>query len=523
MHFSRRTFMKSCAAGFGAAAMPFHPAMTCCAAAPALERRYHLSAGVEALESSPDLLATAVQAGVHEIWLAAFFYGHWPYSMEKLATWRERIEKAGLAVNIINVPLGHPGDSLGSSSGTFPLTPPERWRMGVRPDGTKYSGTSLHPPGTEENAAATRQLRDAGFQRVFVDDDFRLAQGPGVIGGCYCDEHRRQFCEPRGYGDAQWKELIDAVQGRSLTPLLREWVEFTCDQLTGCFRAQQAAGIDLGIMVMYLGAEKAGIRLADYRDSLFRVGELMFDDDSFGSIKGKTNELFSALFHRRFAQPHLAYSETTAYPADRLSARNMAAKLAVSTIADVRNTMYMSGMTPFPITHWVTLEPAMKRHAELHRRVAGKALRGPLLHYWGEAARYTGNDDPYSLFLAMGIPFQVAGDTPSEGYAFLSDADAIVPPRDTAATLVARKAGNGLRAVPETLDALFALKHELLPTLGATPYVEQDIPTVCAWYPEAGGVLLWNLVDARQTLTLVRAHIRREVEIDALDAAFVEI
>jgi hypothetical protein len=60
------------------------------------------------------------------------------------------------------------------------------------------------------------------------------------------------------------------------------------------------------------------------------------------------DELFSVLFHRRFADPQRCYSETTAFPADRLSAANMAAKLVISTLADVRHTMFMSGLTPFP-------------------------------------------------------------------------------------------------------------------------------------------------------------------------------
>jgi hypothetical protein len=33
-------------------------------------------------------------------------------------------------------------------------------------------------------------------------------------------------------------------------------------------------------------------------------------------VKGKTDELFSALMHRRFARPELAYSEKTAFPSD---------------------------------------------------------------------------------------------------------------------------------------------------------------------------------------------------------------
>jgi len=118
--------------------------------------------------------------------------------------------------------------------------------------------------------------------------------------------------------------------------------------------------------VTLVGAEKAGIRLTDYRGVPLRVGEMMFNDEGFGTVKGKTDELYSCLFHRRFVTPELAYSETTAYPSDKLSAANMAAKLAVSTIADVRNTMFMSGLTAFPMAHWDVLGPAMRHHAALH-------------------------------------------------------------------------------------------------------------------------------------------------------------
>jgi hypothetical protein len=46
----------------------------------------------------------------------------------------------------------------------------------------------------------------------------------------------------------------------------------------------------LGIKAVYLGAEKAGIRLADYRGVPLRVGELMFDDQAFSPLKGKIDE-----------------------------------------------------------------------------------------------------------------------------------------------------------------------------------------------------------------------------------------
>jgi hypothetical protein len=373
-----------------------------------------------------------------------------------------------------------------------------------------------------------RALQQVGVKDVFVDDDFRLARGPGVIGGCFCDDHRQEFCAKHGYGDAQWSELLDAVRTRSLTGVLRNWVEFTCDQLTGCFQVQQAAAPDitLGNMIMYLGSEKAGIRLSDYADVPFRVGELMFDDTSFAPAKGKTNELFSALFHRRYAKPELAFSETTAYPADRLSARNMAAKLTVSTIADVRNTMYMSGLTPFPLSHWDTLAPAMKREAEAHSVLAGHTPRGPFKHFWGEHSRMVGDDNPFSLFLAAGVPFEVTDTPATDGWTFLSDDDARAGLKSPGTMFVARPGmspDGAIRAVPEALPDLFALKHAVVPTLKGVPYVEEDKPVVCAWYPSANRVLLWNLAETSESFTVVMNEKRRPVEIAGLESTLIDV
>ncbi len=530
MQCTRRGFLKSCGVMTAGAALVSQAASM---AAPPSARSYHLSISCDALDADPELIDIVRKAGVGDLWIGAFFYGHWHYTIPRIQAWRERIEKAGMGAHIINVPLGHPGDSLGATSGDVPLTPPTRWKPGVRPDGTLYAGTSLHAPATEENAEALRQLQAAGVRRAFVDDDFRLARGPGVIGGCFCDEHKRAFLDSHSYSDAQWSELIDAVAKRSLTPMLRAWVEFTCDELTACFRAQQAAApeIALGNMIMYLGAEKAGIRLADYADVPFRVGELMFDDSSFGTVQGKTNELFSALFHRRYAKPELAFSETTAFPSDKLSAANMAAKLTTSTIADVRNTMFMSGVTAFPRTHWETLAPAMKRHAESHARIAGRVPRGPFKHYWGDASRMAGNDQPFSLFLASGIPFEVVDTLGSDGWTFLSDADARAGAagaiRGSGTIPVIRaEAGilwEGVRTMADTMDAMYAFKHEIAPQLHGVPYVADDKPVVCAWYPDAGAVLLWNLSEQRETVTLHHGEKRIEAPLDALGHAVIPL
>jgi hypothetical protein len=527
MKTSRRKFFQV----FGAAGAAALLAPASGFAAAAAGRTFHLSISTEALDADPELLGMISAAGITDVWIGGFLYGHWYYSLDMIRPWRRRIERQGMAAHVINVSLGHPGDSLGSRSGRVPLTPPPHWKMAVLPDGNTYCGTSLHEPATAENCQALRRIQAEGVKRVFLDDDFRLARGPGIIGGCFCPEHKKAFLRRTGLGEPKWDELLADVRRRRLTPLLRAWVDFTCDQLTACFRAQQKAApqIQLGTMVMYFGAEKAGIRLTDYGDVPARVGELMFCDDDFGRTKGKTDELFSVLFHRRFFRPELAYSETTAYPAHRLSARNMAAKLATSTIADVRNTMFMSGLTAFPREHWRTLGPAMKRHARLHQALAGQVPRGPLKHFWGRASRYVGDDNAFSLFLALGVPFEVTAAPAADGWTFLSDADALAVDQfgPAGTRLVARpQAGlsQRVRQVPESLPELFSLKREMLPQLQGEriPYVEGETPAVCAWYPAARAVLLWNLTEQPQQLMLRCGAGRRSVHIDALDVALIE-
>ena len=498
---------------------------------PASKRRdFHVCLAPPLIESEPALLDIVRAAGVETVWLAGFFYGFKPYPTEQIIRAQRLAARAGLRAELITIPLGHPGDSLGSRDGEFPLTPPQRWRLGERFDGKRYSGTSLHAPATEENAAALRDLRRLGFRQAFVDDDFRLARGPGEIGGCFCAEHRAEFLQKHGFVDARWTELLDDVRARRLTKLLRAWVDWTCDQLTASFRVQQRAfGGEFGNMVMYLGAEKAGIRLRDYRRALVRVGELMFDDASFSRVKGKTDELFSVLFHRRFAAPDRAFSETTAYPADKLSAANMAAKLTISTIADVRHTMFMSGLTPFPRAHWTTLGPAMREQARLHELVAGHRPRGPFKHVWGEAQRYVGNDQPFSLWLATGVPFEVVEEPARDGWNFLSDFDAREWPQTKphfSGHLVARKEPSvetpRLEVVPENLEALFAFKRRIRTALANVPVVEEETPVVCAWYPSAKRVLLWNLLPEPRRVTVNCCGRQRAAELGALGSTVLD-
>lgn len=507
---------------------PFFPAL---ARAPGHTRSFHVCLSPAIVERDPELVAMVRSAGVGTVWLAGYFYGHQPFPEPQLRRARKQLERVGIGAELITVPLGHPGDSLGAKDGDFPLTPPSHWRMGQRPDGKSFAGTSLHEPATRENATALRQLRQLGFRTCFVDDDFRLARGPGEIGGCFCDRHRAEFLRRSGLATSSWEDLKDDVGARRLTPLLRAWLDFTCDELTASFRAQRHAfGGELGPMVMYLGAEKAGLRLKDYRAAPFRVGELMFDDRSFAPLKGKTDELFSVLFHRRFVQPDHAFSESTAYPADKLSATNMAAKLAISTLADVRHTMFMSGLTPFPRDHWRVLAPAMREQARLHELIAGHRPRGPFKHFWGEAQRFVGDDKPFSLWLAAGVPFEVVDAMPADGWTFLSDFDAreLATRRTEASTQWVGRDSTGIlpagsERLAEALPTLFAFKRRILPRLKNIPHLAEDEPAVCAWYATAGKALVWNLSDQPRLLTLVDGKKRHPLPLGPLEVGVAPV
>ena len=78
------------------------------------------------------------------------------------------------------------------------------------------------------------------------------------------------------------------------------------------------------------------------------------------------------------------------------------------------------------------------------------------------------------------------------------------------------------RPVVESLDALFALKHELLPSFGNVPYVAEELPVVCAWYPTAGTVALWNLSEQQQRFTTVFKDKQYPVDVAPLGMALLE-
>ena len=512
------------------------------------QRQYHVSTGVDNFRFHADLPEIFADAGVTDAWMTTFLYGFWPYPWDEIDHWVRRLMDVGVRVHFISVPFCHGGGSLDPPDPSgFPNLPPKHWKTMKRIDGSENWGWGFHESAMEELCGSVRTMYERyGKCDFFLDDDFRFSSSPGSMCGCICDEHRAKFLADTGTSESKWEQVLDEMRSGTDTELARRWIDWTCDQLTSCFHRMQAAApqVDLGNMVMFMGSEKSGIRLDDYRDALFRVGELMFSDGEFGSIQGRTAELFSALFHMRFPSSHgRAFSETTIYPPGSLSAANMAAKLTVSTIADTRNTCFMSGLTPIPPEYWTVLKPRMRHESQIHAKVAGHRAAGPLKHYWGDAARYFDLGwvgELFCQFLAIGVPFEVCDLPAADGWTFLGRCDSrafadgsakapqtkfCVRSDDLSETDVAN-APAAMTRLDGTLESLFAWRREVvIPTLEGTqtPYVEEEVPIVCAWYPTAKAVVLWNLGDETQTLTLRIGDQRRRVTMAGLESRLVEL
>ena len=479
-------------------------------------RRFHVSTCCDQLDENPDFPEIWHAAGITDVWVSTWFYGHYPFPWEKIDNFVEIVQKAGMNPHFICVPFCHGGGALDPRDpGKFPNLPPKTWKMAKRFNGSENWGFSYHAPADRKLKVSSEDLvRKFGPCAFFLDDDFRFAPSPGEIGGCVCDECRAEFLKRAGLPESRWDELVGDWSERRDTPLIRSWCDYVCDKLTACFRmtADHVSGIDLGIMVMFMGSERAGIRLPDYSGHLMRVGEMMFSDSWFDQDRNKTRELFSSLFHARYGEPGRLFSETTVYPEGTLSCENMAAKLAVSTFSDVRNTMFMSGLRAIPADFWPALSERAQKEKAFHDRLVGRCPVGPFKHFWGMADRYMPSDEAYSLFLATGVPFEVCGSVPKDGWTFLGDASACEMDRgeleSAGSKCLARIASESGRfaRLPESYEDLFRFRRSLLPELrqGGIPFVEEEVPVVLGWYPEdtarsANGakpcdlLLLWNI------------------------------
>jgi hypothetical protein len=71
----------------GSAVLPWHS----WAGQAAIAREYHVCLNPETILQDSDLPVSLARAGVSCVWLAGFFYGHWPWPIEILSRARDRL------------------------------------------------------------------------------------------------------------------------------------------------------------------------------------------------------------------------------------------------------------------------------------------------------------------------------------------------------------------------------------------------------------------------------------------------
>jgi hypothetical protein len=477
---------------------------------------FHICAHPVEFMENPDLGKLLVENGIEKVWLAGYFYGQWSYDRDKLLRAKSMAEAAGLRTALVNVPLGHPGNSLGEVDKLVPLTIPPHWRYRLNVDGqeVRHCGC-LNDASWQDNLGALREARRIGFHEVFMDDDLRLAVGPGVIGGCFCSDCISRYRQQTGASDRELDEIRKQVKGRIRGEALVRWLKFHGGRLTAFLDDCNSIAGDLsvGIMVMYMGNEQAGIELARLRRRLFRVGEGHFDNGSFGNPHGKLVALASAMFHRRYADRSLAFSESTAFPPTGLSAENLGRKIAVPMMADVPNVMFMSGIRMFPKTYWPTLSEHIRHARRLDRELPSGPPTGALKLWFGPGVRSVAASWPLVDCLGLGIPVEaITQVTPGGAYLVQAEDVPFLPENvltDPKTAIVTCSTPKPPVARCRWIDvggdwpARWRAKEAILEAVGDVPHIAGATPTAVRWYRNSNKLLVWNINETEQTMEMV--------------------
>gem|GEM_PF-469857 len=303
------------------------------------------------------VLSMLETAGVRKIWLYGYFFGHFDAPIEKMIEARDVLKEHGFDTGACSMPVGHPGNSLDPDDPTIDVRIPQHWRYRIDRHGYPvYHCADIEPRMIEDNVAAMKQLRDAGFTSVFLDDDTRQGNWGPEIQGCFCDACIDAFNVKHGR-EVNRKTLATAITHHRDASLLHDWVTFNCAKVTSLVDALSLPGIELGIMVMHKGDERHGICISDLkaRVSHLRVGEDHFSDKSFEQPRHKASEIQSMQVHLARMSPAAVYSETTAFPARALSPENWVFKAKLALVLGIPNLFFMGGTWLVENSYWQTI------------------------------------------------------------------------------------------------------------------------------------------------------------------------
>lgn len=308
-------------------------------------------------------------AGVENLWLYGYFYGHHESDPELIHRARLRLMEEGFQTGVLSLPVGHPGNSLNPADPTLELAIHPSWHYRINRHGQKeYFIACIDEAMTAHNLAAAKEYAQMGFTRHFFDDDLRLGNWGTEVQGCFCDKCLDKFRARTGMKVSR-EPLAQAIGHDA--QIRKAWIDYNCDKLTGFMRETDLPGMTSGIMVMHNGGRIHGISIPDIKaavpDCMFRVGELHFDDVSYLAPGGKQSLSVSVKNHLALIGSNPAYSESTVFPAAAMSPENWIDKIRLEISLGLRNIFLMSGTWFFTEPYWNALADARTELNELSK------------------------------------------------------------------------------------------------------------------------------------------------------------
>ncbi len=309
-------------------------------------------------------------AGVTVLWLEIYMTGRYLARKQEIIDAKRKLEHMGFEVNVITLPVGHPGNSLNPEE-AMDLSLPEHWAYRVNAEGEKvYFCACVNDTLIRENREVVEFCRDAGFKKLFFDDDLRMANFGDRICGCFCDHCVAEFSAIQGKRLSR-AEIASAYAEKG--ELFEKWTEYNCSKITQFAKETAVDGIQTGFMLMIEGGREQGLDVEDIKKAspgcLFRVGQWHFDDACFEGDVHHTRERTSMKNHMALIDdPSVCYSETTVFPPRALTPQNLMKKIEMAIELGIHNIFLMSGSWVMTEDYWKALEDNMPRF----RRLAGE-------------------------------------------------------------------------------------------------------------------------------------------------------
>ena len=280
---------------------------------------------------------------------------------------KEKLERLGKEAYIVCEPVGHPNPNQKTLPG-------RGWRHRINCDGLPdYGCADIEENLVRDLVAATTAFRDAGFKKVFFDDDLRLGNWGSQITGCFCEACIADFNRRQGKQYTR-EDLRRFVQNHGEHAALCEtWMDFNCEKVTAFMKAVNLSGIQVGIMVMHNGDRRHGVDLRAILkavpDCLVRVGEGHMDDASFDPPGGQAFLIESLERHKAIVQDvSRLYTENTIHPWPQLRPENMAKKLLIEVEHGLRNIMLMPPQLIDAPEYWGAIAAALTEAKDICRR-----------------------------------------------------------------------------------------------------------------------------------------------------------